>query len=453
MTKLKWALNGALALALFVGSLGLMPGATQAASHREAPLIAMDPTADITDFFVFRSYEPGREDKVVFIMDVMSEEPSSGPNYWNFDPNVLYRFNIDNDADGDADDIAFEFKFETEYRGIIKDLGLFLSYVALPPITALDGPGSEGLGLRQKYTVTMVKGRKRTVLAEGLIAVPSNVGPRTMPDYEALAAQGVYELRDGIRVFAGQRDDPFYIDLGAIFDTLNLRDPGTDMLSGFNVHTIALEVPARLLTYDGKGIADTACPHLGAYASTSRRATTVLRGRGRVVTSGRWVQVQRLANPLINEAIIGTVDKDYWNSTNPKDDAQFLEYYQNLRLNTALEAVFGAPASPLLPNLGEILLTYGGQGALADLLRLDLRVAPVALADQNPLTVLGGDPAGWPNGRRPIDDVTDVAIRVIGGTNYLSASDGVQVNDRPLPESFPFLATPHDGRNRFHANP
>jgi hypothetical protein len=167
------------------------------------------------------------------------------------------------------------------------------------------------------------------------------------------------------------------------------------------------------------------------------------------------VQVQRLANPLINEAIIGTVDKDYWNSQNPADDSQFLEYYQNLRLNTALEAVFGADAEPLLPNLGEILLTYGGQGALSDLLRLDLRVAPTALANQDPLTVLGTtpDPAGWPNGRRPIDDVTDVAIRVIGGTNYLSASDGVQVNDRPLPESFPFLATPHDGRNRFHANP
>jgi len=453
MSTLKWALNGVLALALLAGSLGLMPGATQAASHREAPLIAMDPTADITDFFMFRSYEPGREDKVVLVMDVMSEEPSSGPNYWNFDPNVLYRFNIDNDADGKADDIAFEFKFETEFRGIIKDLGLFLSYVALPPITALDGPGSEGLGLRQHYTVTMVKGRKRTVLAEGLFVVPSNVGPRTMPDYDALTAQGIYELGDGIRVFAGQRDDPFYIDLGAIFDTLNLRAPGTDMLSGFNVHTIALEVPAHLLTKDGKSIDQTACPLLGAYASTSRRATTVLRGRGQVITAGRWVQVQRLANPLINEAIIGTVDKDYWNSQNPADDAQFLEYYQNLRLNTALEAVFGAPASPLLPNLGEILLTYGGQGALSDLLRLDLSVAPVALANQNPLTVLGGDPAGWPNGRRPIDDVTDVAIRVIGGTNYLSASDGVQVNDRPLPESFPFLATPHDGRNRFHANP
>jgi hypothetical protein len=455
MSKLKWALNGALALTLFAGSLGLTPGATQAASHREAPLISMDPTADITDFFMFRSYEPGKQDKVVLVMDVMSEEPSSGPNYWNFDPNVLYRFNVDNDADGEADDIAFEFKFETEYRGIVKDAGLFLSYVALPPITALDGPGSEGLGLRQKYSVTMVKGRKRTTLAEGLIAVPSNVGPRTMPNYEALAAQGLYDLRDGIRVFAGQRDDPFYIDLGAIFDTLNLRAPGTDMLSGFNVHSIALEVPAHLLTYDGKSIDQTACPFLGAYASTSRRATTVLRGRGQVITSGRWVQVQRLANPLINEAIIGTVDKDYWNSTDPKDDAQFLEYYQNLRLNTALEAVFGAPASPLLPNLGEILLTYGGQGALSDLLRLDLRVAPTALANQDPLTVLGTtpDPAGWPNGRRPIDDVTDVAIRVIGGTNYLSASDGVQVNDRPLPESFPFLATPHDGRNRFHANP
>ncbi len=137
---------------------GMAPAASQAASHREAPLISMDATADITDFFMFRSYEPGKDDKVVLIMNVIpGEEPSSGPNYWNFDPNVLYAFNIDNSADGRAGDIRFEFQFKNEFRGINRDLGLFLSYVALPQITALDGPGSEGLGLRQKYSVTMVR--------------------------------------------------------------------------------------------------------------------------------------------------------------------------------------------------------------------------------------------------------------------------------------------------------
>jgi len=427
------------------------PDRAFAASHREAPLISLDPAADITDFFAFRSYEPGKADRVVLIMDVMSEEPSSGPNYWNFDPNVTYSFSVDNDQDGTAEDVSFEFRFTTEFRGTSDALGLFLPYVALPPVTALDGPGSEGLGLRQHYSITMVKkngaGPKRTTLADGLIAVPSNVGPRTMPNYAALAAQGVYSLDGGIRVFAGQRDDPFYIDLGATFDTLNLRGPGVDMLSGFNVHEIALEVPATLLT------GDTGATTIGAYASTSRPHETVRGKNGRIEGHGPDVQVQRLANPLVNEVVIGTKDKDYWNATGPEDEAQFVDYYDHPRFATALQAVFGAPASPLLP-LRDVFLKYGASDThLSELLRLNLGVAPTPLASQNRLTILGGDNAGWPNGRRPIDDVTDIAVKVVGGTNYAAAGDNVNSNDVVLPASFPFLATPHDGRNRVHANP
>lgn len=442
--------------AVIVSVVGLAPAWSKAASHREAPLISLDSTADISDFFMFRSYESGHEDKVVLLMDVIpGEEPSSGPNYWNFDPNVRYEFHIDNDTDGKADDISFYINFRNEFRGINKDLGLFLSYVALPPITALDGPGSEGLGLRQRYTVTMVRHGKSEKLASGLIAVPSNIGPRTTPNYENLAAQGIYDLGHGIRVFAGQRDDPFYIDLGAIFDTLNLRSPGTDMLAGFNVHTIALEVPISLLTEDGKNATETQHPMLGAYAATSRRAATVLRGAKGVETKGDWVQVQRLANPLVNEAIIGTADKDRWNALNPAHEQRFLDYYQNLRLTTALEAVFMADAEPLL-SLVDLLLKYKPDDQrLSELLRLNVSVPPTPLADQKPLTVLdpSPDPAGWPNGRRPIDDVTDVAIKVIGGSNYLGASDGVNANDLPLPDTFPFLATPHNGFDRQHPNP
>ncbi|MGZ6315829.1 MAG: DUF4331 domain-containing protein, partial [Anaerolineales bacterium] len=246
-------------LTLMAVIIGPAPAAATAASHREAPLIALDPTADITDFFMFRSYESGKDDKIDLIMNVIpGEEPSSGPNYWNFDPNVLYAFNIDNNGDGNADNVRFEIKFQNQFRGVNKDLGLFLSYVALPPITALDGAGSEGLGMRQTYTVTMFRNGHKSVIASGKFAVPSDVGPRTMPDYASLAAQGVYNVGNGIRVFAGQREDPFYIDLGAVFDTLNLRrtplpllttaedandkvNPfGVDMLAGFNVHTIAL---------------------------------------------------------------------------------------------------------------------------------------------------------------------------------------------------------------------
>jgi hypothetical protein len=415
----------------------------------------MDPTADITDFFMFRSYEAGKSDKIVMIMDVIpGEEPSSGPNYYNFDPNVLYAFNIDNNKDGKADDVRFEFQFHNQLRGVSNDLGLFLPYVALPPITTLNGQGSEGLGLRQTYTLTMIRGSQKTVLAQGKFVVPSNVGPRTMPDYDSLAAQGIYTLSNGIRVFAGQRDDPFYIDLGAVFDTLNLRAPGTDMLSGFNVHTIALEIPASLLTKDGKGPAATAFPVLGAYANTYRHAMRVLKDGENTDEQGSWVQVQRLANPLVNEAIIGTKDKDRWNALAPSQEGKFVDYYDNPRLDTALQAVFGAPASPLL-NLRDVLLTYtaGNYNQLSELLRLNISVAPVALASQNRLTVLGGDNAGWPNGRRPIDDVTDVAVRVVGGSNYLSASDGVDANDKPLPAVFPFIASPWDGVNRFHINP
>jgi hypothetical protein len=459
----------ALLLALLVATTGsalLVYGA----SHREAPLIALDAPADITDFFLFRSYEPGKDDKVILIMDVMSEEPSSGPNYWNFDPGVIYSFNIDNNGDGVAEDVRFEFRFRNEIRGTVADFDLFLSYLGgagpFAPITAVDGPGSEGLGLRQRYTVTMFRDSgPGEILADGLIAVPSNVGPRTMPDYEALAAQGIHALPHGIRVFAGQRQDPFYIDLGGVFDTLNLRRPvpvltpaedtndsvnpfGVDMLSGFNVHTIALEVPESLLT------GDTGASVIGAYTATARHKVTV-EGEGR----GKLVQVQRLANPLVNETIIGTEDKDRWNATEPEDEAEFLDYYLNPRLALALQVIIGVPAATSgRTDLRDLLLKYSpSDSRLSELLRLNLAVPPTPLAAQRRMTVLASppDPAGWPNGRRPKDDVTDIAIRVVGGPNYIAAraGDGVNADDAPLSENFPFLGTPSDGRNRVHTNP
>jgi hypothetical protein len=207
---------------------------------------------------------------------------------------------------------------------------------------------------------------------------------------------------------------------------------------------------------------------LGAYASTYRRSTSVLRENrdnndndkvdreNAKRESGNWVQVQRLANPLVNEVIIGTEHKDRWNALDPSRERRFVDYYTNPRLVTALEAVFGADAEPLF-DLRDVFLTYtpGEYKQLSELLRLDISVEPVALAEQNPLTALGSpaDAAGWPNGRRPIDDVTDVAIRVVGGANYLTAGDGVNANDLPLPDTFPFLSTPWDGRHRIHQNP
>jgi hypothetical protein len=481
---------------LVIATVGSAPVPTQAASHREAPLISMDPEADITDFFFFRSYEPGHDGNVVMVMNVIpGEEPSAGPNYYNFDPNVLYAFNVDNNGDGIANNVQFQVQFTTEFRGVNKSLGLFLGFVAIPPITKLDGPGSEGLGIRQKYTVSMIKNGVRKVLASGLIAVPSNVGPRTMPDYNDLTNQGIYTLGSGsnqIRVFAGQREDPFYIDLGAVFDTLHLRralplltkaedandkvNPfGTDMLSGFNVNTIALEVPASLLTADSKAATATAQPVLGAYASTSRKRVAVISNLANLGLSlsdlnkgnmGQdWVQIQRLANPLVNEAVIGLTDKDKWNFQDPIQEKQFLDYYLNPRLAVALQTVFNVPAATTnRTDLANLLLKYKPTDKnLSELLRLNLSVPPVALADQHRLGPLAHDANGnptpdaaaWPNGRRPVDDVTDVAIRVVGGSNYINgmAGDGVNTDDATLPSSFPFLATPFSGFDRVHQNP
>lgn len=478
---------------------GPSPERATAASHREAPLISLDPAADNTDTYFFRSYEPGKEDKVVLIMNVLpGEEPSAGPNYYNFDPNVRYSFNIDNDQDGRANDVVVSFDFENEIRGVVDALGLPLSYVGnlgpVPPITALDGPGSEGLGLRQRYSVTVEqapRGPFRTTkpVAEGLFAVPSNVGPKTMPDYDALAAQGVYDLGHGIKVYAGQRNDPFAIDLGATFDTLNFRrfpplltaaedlndgvNPfGFDQLSGFSVHTIAIELPASMLTKDGRGAEETRFPKLGMYASTAR-PTIQIRNRHAGIGGLRGTQVSRLANPLVNELIIGTKDKDEWNALDPDDEERFSGYYLKPRAALALQLAFGFPTgctpfgtaacSPNPPaasdttlgnfnrdDLVNVLLKYSPADTnLSELLRLDVSVDPVPLAAQKRLAILAGDAAGWPNGRRPKDDVVDIAIRVVGGPNYINAraGDGVNTDLSPLPTSFPFVARPSDGRN------
>jgi uncharacterized protein DUF4331 len=492
-----------------------------AASHREAPLIALDPSADNTDVYAFVSYDQANlarsadERKVTFIMNVNpGQDPSDGPNYFNFDDDVLYRISIDNDRDGQAEDVVYEFRFTTENRPIGGGGGLTspLPYLGNPHIprtlplqgiTALDGPGSEGLTRRQTYTVTEVRHSKRTQLFAGqtLVAVPSNVGPATMPDYAALAAQGIYsDVNTGARVFAGQRAETFYIDLGAVFDTLNLRrylpaltGPGEDSdkvnpfgvnrFSGSNVSTIAIEVPIKRVTSDGKSAAATKNPVIGMYASTSRRKVKVLRSAGEPeVDAGPWVQVSRMANPLVNELIITTPFKDRWNASEPEDEAAFQAFYQNPVVATELNLVFNVPILPIdgsaatnRTDLMGILLKYPGQPLdgttcghpCSELLRLDLRVAPTAPEQQSRLgAALSADKAGWPNGRRPNDDVTDIAIRVVGGTNYINAHIGDGVNflaDAPgvvgvditsngIAKKFPFLPTPHDGKNRRHVD-
>jgi hypothetical protein len=493
-----WA-GRSMAFLLTVATVTISGPVAWGASHREAPLIALDPAADNTDVYAFRSWE--HPSKVVFILNVNpGQDPADGPNYFNFDDNVLYRIHIDNDENGVAEDIVYEFQFSTETRPALGSLLFPLPYVGNPHIpvtqlqgiTALDGPGSEGLTRRQTYTVTEVHGKTRTRLFQGqkLIAVPSNVGPATMPDYEGLAAQGIYSTDpSGIRVFAGQRAETFYIDLGAVFDTVNLRrfpplltpaedannavNPfGVNRFSGFNISTIAIEVPITRITRDGESAETTAGPVIGMYASTARQQVTILDPRGTPArTEGQFIQVSRMGNPLVNELIIDTPSKDAWNRSEPEDEAQFQQFYKNPSIAQALFLIFGFPV-PAAPrgDLMSLLLKYPGQSLAgtdcgspcAELLRVDLRVAPTAPGSQNRLgSALSADPAGWPNGRRPNDDVTDIAIRVVGGPNYIAARAGDGVNflqgaqgsnltPNGIYKVFPFLPTPYDGRNRRH---
>jgi len=505
-----------LALTLLACSMASLGFPALAASHREAPLIAQDPTADNTDVYAFVSYDAANlarvadDRRVTFIMNyIPGQDPSDGPNYFNFADDVRYTIHIDNDEDGRADDVAYEFRFTTQNRpvgGVLTSPLPYLGNPHIPPavplqgITALDGPGSEGLTRRQTYTVTEIRHGTRTRLFSGrtLIAVPSNVGPATMPDYPALAAQGIYtDTQTGIRMFAGQRAETFYIDLGAVFDTLNLRrylplltaaedadnvNPfGVNRFSGFNVSTIAIEVPIKRITSDGKPASMTKYPVIGVYAAADRQKVRVLReGDAEADEDGPFVQVSRLANPLVNELIITTPFKDGWNASKPENEGNFQGFYQNPVVATELNLVYGVAIVPIdgsaannRTDLISILLKYPGQALngtncgqpCAELLRLDLRVPPTAPENQSRLgAALSMDPAGWPNGRRPNDDVTDIAIRVVGGKNYIAARAGdgvnflegapgvvgVDITANGIARNFPFLPTPYDGKNRRH---
>ena len=464
----------------------LIPAGLYASSHREAPITALDRTADVTDWYAFVSYD--HPDRVTMILNVDPFlEPSNGPNYFPFDPNVLYEMKIDNNRDG-VEDISFQIRFKTE----IRQPGVFTGYVGgiagIPPITALDGSGSEGLSLRQTYTVTMIRNGIASDVTAGrkLIAVPSNVGPRTMPDYASLFNQGIYDLGKGIRVFAGTVDDPFFIDLGAAFDSLNFRmgvggvlspsvdaddihNYAPDAVAGFNVNSIVLEVPTTMLTLDGKlhGTGDKEAV-IGTYGSTSRQRLTVRRSPNPLMASGAFQQVQREGNSLINELIIGTGSKDRFSMDDPKNDGQFANYF----LDPLLAHIFAsigipvpsAPRTDLLPLVQYMAPICPGcgpkdAGPIADLLRLNTGIAPTPVAKQKRLGFLAGDVAGYPNGRRLIDDVVDISARAVAGilldpTRFgTPIGDGVQLNTEGYGTTFPYVLPANSGRDSHHVGP
>jgi hypothetical protein len=474
-------------LALFLASLMLQPSPVYAASHREAPITSLDHKADITDWYTFVS--PERPDRVVMILNVDPFlEPANGPNYFPFDPGVLYEMKVDNDNDG-VEDVTFQFRFQTEIRAPGVFTGFVGNLAGIPPITALDGPGSEGFSLRQSFSVTRVTKDGSTSLTDGknYYALPSNVGPRTMPNYEALKAQAVYDLGGGVRVFAGAIADPFYIDLGAAFDSLNFRkyagggvlsaridadsrfNYAPNTLTGFNVNTIVLEAPITMLTRDGKmhaaGMKEAV---IGTYGTTSRPKVTVLRDSEKADPPATYAQVQRMGNPLINEVIIGTGSKDRFSMDDPKNDSQFAAFF----LEPLLAKIFAsigvpvpsAPRTDLLPLVQYMApicpgCKKGDAGPVADLLRLNTGIPPVPTARQHRLGFLAGDVAGFPNGRRLNDDVFDIASRAVAGILADGAKygtpigDGVNVPAVPTSDTFPYVASAYSGRDSVHAGP
>jgi hypothetical protein len=446
-------------------------------SHREAPAISRDPVADNTDTYAFVS--PDDPGTVTLIANYLPlEAPFGGPNFFEFGDDVRYRINIDHDGDGDAD-IIYEFAFETQ----VADPDSFL-YNSGP----IESITSSNWNRKQFYSVTRIQHGRRELLATDLACPPCNVGVLSTPNYDTLAAQAVHSIAGGRTVFAGQRLEGFYVDLGSIFDLGNLRPfenlhigslaaaAGVNGTNDFSVHSIALKVPKQDLTRHGVNPSDpmSSTSVVGVWASALRQAATIrLADTGLVEEFGAWTQVSRLGNPLFNEVLVGMGFKDLWNSLPPSADSRFVGGVQHPELATLLPVLYPG----VFPNLAKltaaradlvaILLTGIPAGivpgfqnftgsTLADMLRLNMAIPPSS--SPNPLGVVGGDLAGFPNGRRVFDDVVTVELRAIAGltvplvnksyTPDAAASaitDGLTDADTRYLTQFPYLGTPQGG--------
>ena len=418
----------AAAIGITVAVRGSGPSTAAASSHREAPLISEDPTADNTDLYAFRS--PDKPDTVTIISNwIPGEDPAAGPNWYTFSPSARYDVYADRNGDGKPD-VTWQFRFK-----------------AGSPTAFLGGT-------QQRYTVTKIVDGKASVVGSGLTTPPDDIGPRSTPAYHDLAQKEIHRLSDGSTVFAGQRDDAFFGDVGAIFDLVAIREGtgatggGKDFLAGYAVHAIALQVPISMLDNNGSHV-------VGFWAATDRPQVQVVRGKAHT----RWVQVSRLGNPLVNELLIPTQLKDHWNATTPAQDRQFEQFYEKPVLATLLNKLYpqfgpfqDTNRSDIVSVLGTGLkspnLNYTGP-TFADELRLNLSIAPTApVGKGNRLGVLGGDLAGYPNGRRLEDDVIDISERAVGGVligHSLPLGDGVDANDVPLEQSFPYEPDPFSG--------
>lgn len=474
--RLRHAGSGFLALLTL---LSLIPLPATASSHAEAPLISMDRFADNTDTYAFRSVEPGREGFVTLIANYIPlQEPSGGPQWFRFDDTVLYEIKIDNNGDG-VEDVTYQFQFNTR----IVNGNTVLGHSAVNEDGVINSLSDVDYNMPQTYAVRKIDrttGRKGRILGTNFIVPPANIGPRVTPNYEEnLGQPAIGNLPGGGRVFAGNRDEYFYIDLG-VFDALNLRavtteTGGVDSTANYNVSAIAIEVPIAELTRSRSIPASPTAPDavIGVWATASRKSVRILND-GASFNVGAWRQVSRLGNPLINEVIVPLNLKDKFNASRPTDDAQLVPFVLDPELPKLMNAVFGitipsnprtdlatifATGIPVNPVTGPNYTTFLSDGNPHEYLRLNVAIAPTPIGSINRLGLLGGDVAGFPNGRRVHDDVTDIALRAVaGGTPFApgpentnvfpnnALTDGVSRNtEGPLLGRFPYLLPPNQG--------
>ena len=436
----------------------ITPLAALASSHSEAPGTAKDRLADDTDVYAWVAADAPQA--VTFVGNwVPLLEPNSGPNFGAFDDEAIYYINVDNTGDS-RKHVRFQFKFQT-----IRRTGATFLYNT-GPVTSLDDPD---LNVRQTYTLTrieVVNGvEQETVLGTNLPVAPWFVGPVSMPDYASLAKAAVQDLAGGYRVFVGPRDDPFFVDLAAVFDLLTIRKlpgdkgKGVDGVGGYNVMTIALQAPMTKLTKDGAApSAALANNILGIWDTAERPANRTINADGSVSVSGPEVQVSRLGMPLVNEVVIPLQDKNKFNASEPAGDvANFGAYVVDPEPARLLNLLYGisvppAPRSDLVAVFatGVAGLNQPANVSPGEMIRLNLLIAPTA--SPNRFGVIAGDLAGFPNGRRLADDVVDIELRVVAGVlvdgfdiapnNQLG--DGIDANDKPFLPYFPYVAPPHN---------
>ncbi|MES2229218.1 MAG: DUF4331 domain-containing protein [Pseudomonadota bacterium] len=445
-----------------IGALyGLSGAPALASSHREAPSITTTPKVDAADFYLFNSYEPGRTGFVTMIADYLPlQDAYGGPNYFKLDPNALYEIHVDNVGDA-KEHLTFQFRFTNTSKGQTLPINGTNVGIPLTQFGGVTDTTGANLNVTESYTLTVVRGDRRTGTAAAVSGTPlgggastttfakpsDNIGTKTIPNYASYANQFIYAINiPGCsapgKVFVGQRKDPFAVNLGVIFDLVNVpsaaflldnsnKDAGTDSLRDKNVTSLALEVPASCLTAGSDTV-------IGAWTTASLRQGALRNGAPKsgydtaALNGGAWTQVSRLGMPLVNEVVIGLNDKDRFNASKPKDDAQFATYVTNPTLPKLLEIALNAPGiSPTNFPRTDLVTTFltgikgvNQQGTVtaSEMLRLNTAIPATPYASQNRLGLLGGllsgdgDLAGYPNGRRPNDDVVDISlVAVMGG--------------------------------------